>query len=76
MQISPRLSCGQRLPPHFSRGPTPQKRAPLKPVANAMHVELDIAEVVLERIRMLRDSHWIILLSFAMFCMFIIPSLF
>jgi len=44
-----------------------------------MRVELDIAKVVLERIRMLRDSHWIILLSFAMFCMFcmfIIPSLF
>jgi len=41
-----------------------------------MRIELNIAKVVLEQIRMLQDSHWIILLSFAMFCMFIIPSLF
>ena len=76
MQILPCLSCGQRLPPHFSRGPMPQKRAPSKLVANAMRIELNIAEVVLEQICMLRDLHWIVLLSFAMFCMFIIPSLF
>jgi len=73
MQILPCLSCGQRLPPHFSHGPMPQKRAPLKPVANTMRIELNIAKVVLERIRMLQDSHWIILLSFTVF---VIPSLF
>ena len=51
-------SCSQHLPPHFSHGLTPQKHTPSKPVSNAMRVELDIAEVVLEWICMLRDSHW------------------
>jgi len=70
MQILPCLSCSQYLPPHFSHGPTPQKCAPSKLVANVMCVELDITKVVLEWIRMLWDSHWIILVSFAIFCMF------
>jgi len=54
----------------------PQKRTLSKPVANAMCIVLNIAKVVLEWICMLWDLHWIILLSFAMFYMFVIPSLF